>query len=59
MGYQKSYIGITWFSDSVETGIFVAEHEGWVKKGCKFVKKKTYYMYHKTRTCFKELKWNS
>ena len=40
MGYQKLYIGITWFSDSVETGIFVAEHEGWVKKGCKFVKKK-------------------
>ena len=24
-------IKITWFSDSVQAGIFVAEHEGWVK----------------------------
>ena len=41
-GYQKLYAGITWFSDSVQAGIFVAEHEGWVKKECKFVKKITY-----------------
>ena len=31
-GYQKLYTGITWFSDSVQAGIFVAEHEGWIKK---------------------------
>ena len=43
-GYQKLYNGITWFSDSVQTGIFVAEHERWIKKECKFVKKITYYM---------------
>ena len=38
-GYQKLYTGITWISDSVQAGIFVAEHEGWVKTECKFVKK--------------------
>ena len=27
----KRYTEITWFSDSVQAGIFVAEHEGWVK----------------------------
>ena len=43
-GYQKLYNGITWFSDSVQAGIFVAEHERWIKKECKFVKKITYYM---------------
>ena len=31
-GYQKLYTGITWFSDSFQVGIFVAEHEGWIKK---------------------------
>ena len=35
--YQKLYTRITWFSDSVQAGILVAEHEGWVKKECKFV----------------------
>ena len=30
----------------VRAGIFVAE-QAWVKKECKFVKKITYYMYHK------------
>ena len=43
-GYQKLYNGITWFSDSVQAGIFVAEHERWIKKECQFVKKITYYM---------------
>ena len=47
-GYQKLYVGITWFSDSVQAGIFVAEHEGWVKKEYNLVKKITFYMYHKT-----------
>ena len=46
--YQKLYTRITWFSNSVQAGKFVAEHEDWVKKEGKFVKKKTYYMYHKT-----------
>ena len=45
-GYQKLYTVITWFSDSVRAGIFVAE-QAWVKKECKFIKKITYYMYHK------------
>ena len=47
-GYQKPYTGITWFSDSVQAGIFVAEHEGWVKNNATSLKKMTYYMYHKT-----------
>ena len=38
-GYQKLYTGITWFSGSVQTGIFVAEHEGWVKKNINLLKK--------------------
>ena len=29
--------GITWFIDSVQASIFVAEHEGWLKKECKFI----------------------
>ena len=45
---QKLYTGITWSSDSVQAGTFVAEHEGGVKKECKFVKTITYYKYHKT-----------
>ena len=44
----KRYTEITWFSVSVQAGIFVAEHERWVKRECKFVKKLTYYLYHKT-----------
>ena len=30
-GYQKIYIKINWLSGNVQTGIFVAEHEGWIK----------------------------
>ena len=45
---KKLYTGVNWFSDSVQAGIFVAEHEVWIKKECIFVKKITYYMYHKT-----------
>ena len=45
-GYQKLYIPITWFSDSVQAGIFVAEHEVWRKTEFEFVKKIIYYMYH-------------
>ena len=48
MAIKWFYTGITWISDSVQAGIFVAEHEGWVKTECKFVKKTTYYTYHKT-----------
>ena len=38
------YTGLTWFSDDIHNGICVAE----LKKECKFVKKLTYYLYHKT-----------
>ena len=48
MGYQKLYFGTIWFSDSFQAGIFVAEHESRIKRECKFVKKITYCMYHKT-----------
>ena len=49
-GYQKLHTGITWFSESVQAGIFTAEHEDWVKKECKFVKRSNllYGLYHKT-----------
>ena len=30
-GYQKEHIAINWFSDSVQVGIFVAQHEPWIK----------------------------
>ena len=39
-GYQKLYTGITWFSDSFQAGIFVAEHEGWIKKKNVYLLKK-------------------
>ena len=26
------YIAINWFSDSIQNGIFIAEHQGWIKK---------------------------
>ena len=30
-GYQNLYIAITWFSDNVQAGKFVAKHEGFIK----------------------------
>ena len=26
-GYQKLYIGNSWYSDNLEAGVFIAEHE--------------------------------
>ena len=36
--YQKLYIGITWFSDSVQAGIFAVEHESLIKNNVNLLK---------------------
>ena len=44
MAIKSPHIAINWFRDSVQAGMFVVEHDSWIKKKCKFIGQTTYYM---------------